>query len=90
MAKFDIESAYRLVAVYPDDRQLLGMRWQGQLFMDTALPCGLRSSPKIFMAIADALEWIMCQEGVPSALHYLDDFLVFGRPYSRECQEVLT
>ena len=90
MAKFDIESAYRLVPVHPEDRRLLGMSWRDQLFIDTALPFGLRSSPKIFTAIADALEWVMQQEGVRSALHYLDDFMVFGKPGSGECQEALT
>ena len=36
LAKFDIESAYRIVPVHPTDRLLLGMQLEGQL--DTALP----------------------------------------------------
>ena len=27
MAKFDIECAYRIISVHPDDRSLLGMKW---------------------------------------------------------------
>ena len=57
LAKFDIQSAYRIVPVHPDDRPLLAMMWKGQLYIDTALPFGLRSAPKIFSALADALEW---------------------------------
>jgi len=52
MAKFDIESAYRLVPVHPDDRLLLGMKWREFLYVDTTLPFGLRSAPKIFNAVA--------------------------------------
>ena len=34
----------------------LRMKWQGQVYVDAALPFGLRSAPKIFNALADALE----------------------------------
>ena len=55
MAKIDIESAYRLIPVHPDDRPLQAVQWEGQVFIDTRLPFGLRSAPKIFNAVADAL-----------------------------------
>lgn len=29
MAKFDVETAYRNIAVHPDDRFLLAMKWLG-------------------------------------------------------------
>ena len=58
VAKLDVRSAYRLVPVHPDDRQLLGFQWQGARYVDGMLPFGLRSAPKIFTALADALEWI--------------------------------
>ena len=45
LAKFDVESAYRIIPVHPDDRYLLGMQWQGNYFVDMALPFGLRSVP---------------------------------------------
>ena len=78
LAKLDIQSAYRLVPVHPDDRPLLGMKWEEKLYLDTALPFGLRSAPKIFTAVADALEWAMKMRGVSAAEHYLDDFILLG------------
>ena len=48
MAKIDIESAYRLIHVHPDDRPLQAMSWNGQIFIDPMLPFGL------FNAVADA------------------------------------
>ena len=65
------------------------MQWEEQVYVDTALPFGLRSAPKIFTAIADALEWILTQHGMSSCLHYLDDFLTMGPPGSRECEHNL-
>ena len=62
IAKIDIKSAYRLVPVSPLDRLYLGMQWDGQ-YVDGMLPFGLRSAPKIFNAIADALEWCVAREG---------------------------
>ena len=75
LAKIDIKSAYRIVPVYPDDRPLLGMQWKGQLYMDTCLPFGLRSVPRIFTARADMLEWCVKEQGVSHLLHY---FIMMG------------
>ena len=85
LAKLDIESAYRMIPVHPDYRGLLGMRWQGSVCLDAALPFGLRSAPRIFSAVADALLWIMFRNGITWGIHYLDDFLFCGTPDSNEC-----
>ena len=90
LAKIDIKSAYRNVPIHPDDRWLMGMTWEGALYIDTTLPFGLRSAPKIFTALADAAEWIIRQTGVGFIIHYLDDFLVAGAPGSSECAAALS
>ena len=84
LGKMDIKSAYRIVPVHPEDQFLLGMKWQGEVYLDTRLSFGLRSAPIIFTALADALEWITRQQGV-CVLHYLDDFITIGPPDSAEC-----
>ena len=89
LAKFDIESAYRVVPVHPVDRMLLGTRWKGELYVDGALPFGLRSAPKIFTAIADCLLWILGRHVVPEAMHYLDDYLLLGPPGVEVCEKAL-
>ena len=86
LAKIVIESAYRIVAVHPDDRPLLGMLWQDKLFIDTSLPFSLRSAPKIFNAVADGLEWVLKANGIQHIWHYLDDFITIGAPDTGECQ----
>ena len=48
--------------------------------MDAVLPFGLRSAPKIFTAVADAVEWIAKANGVEHLFHYLDDFLLVSEP----------
>ena len=85
MAKVDIRSAYRHVSVHPDDRLLLGMRWRDHIFVDKVLPFGLRSAPKIFNSIADALEWVIKTRGVARVDHYLDDFITVGEPDQDTC-----
>ena len=85
LAKVDIRNAYRNIPVHPDDRWLLGMSWKDDSYIDTVLPFGLRSAPKIFNAVADALKWIVWSNGVQEIFHYLDDFLVVGTPGSPQC-----
>ena len=88
MAKFDVESVYRTVPVHPDDRRFLGMQWKGGIYVDTVLPFRLRSAPKIYNALADAMQWIIRRSG-SEVLHYLDDFLIFGPPGPEGCGKAL-
>ena len=89
LAKVDIESAYRLVPVHPQDRILQAVEWEGKIYVDPMLPFGLRSAPKIFTAIADALNWCLERAGVRFVSHYLDDFIIVAPPHSQECQVAL-
>ena len=66
LAKFDLKDAYRIVPVHPG---VLGMQWKNTLYVDTVLPFGLRSAPKIFSAVADGLMWIMHSNGALPSLH---------------------
>ncbi len=75
MAKMDIKQVYRNIPVHPTDRLLLGMQWQGEVYVDAALPFGLRSAPLISTAVADALQWLMEQRGGENIDHYIDDFV---------------
>ena len=86
LAKFDVASAYRNVAVHPLDRPLLGVKWRDKYYVDMALLFGLRSAPYIFTAIADAVQWMLTSHhGVDFLWHYLDDFLTMGPPASPVC-----
>ena len=78
---------YRVIPVHPDDRLLMGMLWRKNLYIDTALPFGLWSAPKLLTALADAIEWIVKNNGITFIIHYLDDFLLLGHPHSQQCAE---
>ena len=69
---------------------MLGMKWRDQVYIDTCLPFGLRSAPKLFNVLADLLSWILQNKGVSLLLHYLDDFLTLGPPVATTCAENLT
>ena len=62
------------------------MTWRGKYCVDARLPFGLRSTPKIFNAVADALEWCYRWEGVSHLDHYLDDLFTMGPPSSNICR----
>ena len=48
LAKLDLREAYRIVPVHPEDRPQLGVRWRNDVYIDSALPFGLRSARKKF------------------------------------------
>lgn len=89
LAKLDLRKAYRMVPVHPSDHWLLGIFWQGCIYLDRTLPFGLRSAPKIFTAVADALAWVIMTKGVRWLIHYMNDFLFFGPPGSGSCLDAL-
>ena len=91
LAKVDLKSAFRIIPVRREDRELLGMHWRDKFYVDRCLPFGLRSAPFLFNKFAQALEWILHNNySVSKILHYLDDFLLVGSPTSVECQQALT
>ena len=87
LLKMDLKDAYRVVPVHPDDYHLLGITWNGHTYVDRSLPFGLRSAPKLFTAVADAMAWALHFSGIQYLLHYLDDFLFIGHPYSGEAAQ---
>lgn len=89
LAKTDIESAFRLIPVHPDDYELLGMCWKGKYYYDKVLPFGLRSAPYIFNQLSDALEWILKNKCLISFVcHILDDFLIMEPASPGVLQEI--
>ena len=86
MAKFDVEAAYRNIAIHPSDRFLLGMKWRSKFYVDLALPFGLLFAPYIFNCVAELVEWILVNNyKVPDLLYYLDDFITAGPPDFPQC-----
>ena len=86
MAKLDIKIAFRLCPVRLEDRELLGIHWQGKFYVDLRLPFGLRSSPYLFNRLADAFEWLLKNNHrVKDLMHYLDDYFTVGPANSPVC-----
>ena len=78
MAKSDIQSAFRLLPVRPDDFELLGMKFNGYYFVDKCLPMGAASAPALFETFSTFIEWATSEHsGCDRILHYCDDFFIF-------------
>ena len=79
MAKTDIDSAFRIIPIHPNDHYLLGFRFNGEFYHDRCLPMGCSSSCAIFDRFSSSLKWIAkAKLGIPHILHILDDFLFLG------------
>ena len=69
LAKMVLEHAYRNIPIHQDDRLLLAMRWIGKLYLDTVLPFGLRSAPKILPSYCHTVKLSYCQTVLTSYCH---------------------
>ena len=86
LAKIDIQSAFRLLPVHPEDHYLLTMSWKGEVCFAHCISFSLQSAPKLFNILANLLSWAAQKAGVSYLIHYLDDYLTIGPPLSQVCQ----
>ena len=86
IAKIDVSQAYRNVPVHVDDRCLLGMEWQGRVFIDETLLFELRSAPVLLTALGDATQWVSLELGSTCVCHYIDDFVTIGPASTEVCE----
>ena len=71
-----------MIPVHLEDRPLLGMMWEGALYVESALSFRLCSAPKKFTCATDVLEWCLKLEELQQVFHYLDDILIVVQPDS--------
>lgn len=95
MAKTDIEDAFRMIPIHPDDRHLLGFSWvddQGKTmyFMDACLPMGLSISCQLFSRFSMALQWVMETRHKAIMSHIIDDFFFVGPAGTQQCGSSLS
>ena len=88
LVKLDIKSAYHLVLVHLAYCPLQGVQWDRACYFDGALPFGLRSAPKLFTALPDALQWVLIVREVEAVHHYVDVFITMGPAGSDQCTSI--
>ncbi len=76
LAKFDVDSAFRIVPVRVDDLHLLGFEHLGRFAFDSVCSFGTRTSPALWERVASALNFVLVRvDGVTRTAHWVDDFL---------------
>ena len=76
MAKTDIEKAFRLIPIHPDDQNLFYIHWRNQWYIDRAMQMGCSSSCQIFQNFSNAISWIARSKLSIPIVSYLDDFML--------------
>ena len=86
IAKADIQDAFRLIPIRPQDYPLLGFTWQGMFYHDKVLPVGSAVSCQTFENFSRALQWILHSHySVVNVTHLLDDFIFVGSHNEPTC-----
>ena len=76
IAKANIQEAFRLIPIRPQDYPLLGFTWQGMFYHDKVLPMGSAVSCQTLEHFSRALQWILQSHfNVVKVTHLLDDFI---------------
>ena len=91
IAKADIQDAFRIIPVHPDDYHLLGYKLYDNYYYDKVLAMGCRSSCQIFERFSSMLQWVLNNVyNVHTVTHVLDDFIFVGYSNDYSCMQGLT
>lgn len=71
--KVDVARAFRILPADPLDYPLLGIWWDGQYYLDTAIGFGLRTGSMICQRVTNAVGYIMKKVYAADTLQYVDD-----------------
>ena len=72
--KVDLERAYRQLPADPFDWALLGIGWDSAIYIDSAIPFGLRHGAMACQRVTEAICHTLKQQQGARALAYIDDF----------------
>lgn len=79
LAKCDIELAFCLFLVHPDEFWLLGFKFQDSWYFDKVMPMGFSVACAAFETFSTFVEWAMKVTFVcPYIMHYLNDYLMIS------------
>ena len=76
MSKTDIQKAFRIIPINPEDQHLFCFEWDNKWYMDLAMQMGCSSSCQIFQTFSYAIKWIAENKLQIHNVSYLDDFLL--------------
>jgi hypothetical protein len=84
---YNLTSGYYHVALHPDSRRFVGLRWKGKYYQYKCLPFGLSTSSWVFSKVIRELVMYWRARGI-NILPYLDDFLFRMMIYDARCIRV--
>jgi len=90
LGKTDIENAFRIIPVAPEDYWLLGFKWKDKFYYEKSIPMGCSVSCKTFEKFATAFQWVLHRRGFPFVRHVIDDYIFMGKSGSDMCQRSMT
>ena len=88
MAKEDFKSAFCNIPMCFSDLSLLGIKVQGQFFIDCCLPFGAAVSCQEFEKIATLIHWIAKKRAEYAFVYYLDDYFMVYK-LSHTCSYIM-
>lgn len=73
LSKIDLKRAYRQFAIDPFDYPLLGIKWDGEWFVDVRLPFGLKWAAAVCQRATEAIAFMAEKEFQAEVLPFIDD-----------------
>ena len=91
LAKADIQSAFRLLRIWPGDIDQLGFSFSVNFYFDKCLPMRAAVNCLLFEKLSSALHWYTeFSSQDKTIIHYRDNFLFGGEDNTTQCFDTLT
>ena len=90
IAKADLESAFRILPIHPNDHRLLGFKFEGMDYYDKCLAMGCSTWCADFEKFSCFIQWVLINKyQIEHMSHILDDFIFIHKEKSA-CQRALS
>lgn len=80
-AVFDVDSAYRIIPITPEDQRHFCVMWDNLIYIDHCAAFGSALSCGLFGRVADAFVAIIKNLSVDQVLKWVDDIIIVCYPY---------
>ena len=85
LSKIDVSRAFRNLRVDPGDFDVLGMKWQGNSYLDISMPMGIKMGSALCQRTTDVIRHVMTSRDV-RMYNYIDDVICIHKRHNADAE----
>ena len=85
LSKIDVSRAFRNLRVDPGDFDVLGIKWQGNSYLDISIPMGIKMGSALCQRTTDVIRHVMMSRDIRT-YNYIDDIICIRKRHNADAK----